>query len=196
MIKESGYLNDAMNIIFIGDSLIEYFDWQQRFPEHQVLNLGLSGETVQGLSGRVRRIIGTATAPDVLFIMSGINNLAMDDFKILEEYERLLKSLRTAFPSTLIVVQSILPVTMWTDNKKIEEINRELKGITKTLKLSFLDVYSHFVDAAGSPKTEYLLEDGVHLSDNGYEVWSKKVEDFLGHLLRKSSSSRSSSSKE
>ncbi len=185
-----------MNIIFMGDSLIEYFDWQQRFPDHQVLNLGLSGETVQGLSGRVRRIIGTAAAPDILFIMSGINNLAMDDFKILEEYERLLKSLKTAFPSTIIVVQSILPVTMWTDNKKIEEINRELKGVTKTLKLSFLDVYSLFVDAAGSTQTEYLLEDGIHVSDKGYEIWSKKVEDFLGHLLRKISSSRSSSSKE
>jgi lysophospholipase L1-like esterase len=189
-------LNHAMNIIFMGDSLIEYFDWQQRFPENQVLNLGLSGETVQGLSGRVRRIIGTATAPDVFFIMSGINNIAMDDFKILEEYERLLKSLKTAFPSTIIVVQSILPVTMWTDNKKIEEINWELKGIAKMLKLSFLDVYSLFVDSAGSPRTEYLLDDGVHVSEKGYEVWSEKVEDFLGHLLRKSSSSRSSSSKE
>jgi lysophospholipase L1-like esterase len=189
-------LNHAMNIIFMGDSLIEYFDWQQRFPEHQVLNLGLSGETVQGLSGRVRRIIGAATAPDVLFIMSGINNLAMDDFKILEEYERLLKSLKTAFPSATIVVQSILPVTMWTDKNKIEDINRELTEIAKALKITFLDVYSLFVDTAGSPHVEYLLEDGVHLSEKGYEVWSKKVEDFLGYLLRKSSSSRSSSSKE
>lgn len=189
-------MDDALQLIFIGDSLIEYFDWQQRFPGHQVLNLGLSGETVQGLAARVRRIIGTAAAPDVLFIMSGINNLAMDDFKILVEYERLLKNLKTAFPSTTIVVQSILPVTMWTDNKKIEEINRELKGIAKALKISFIDVYSLFVGADGSPQVEYLLEDGVHLSEKGYEVWSNKVEDFLGHLLRKSSSSRSSSSKE
>ena len=189
-------MDDLLNIIFIGDSLIEYFDWQQRFPEHQVLNLGLSGETVQGLSARVRRIIGTAAAPDILFIMTGINNIAMDDFKILEEYERLLRSLKTAFPSTKIVVQSLLPVTMWTDNKQIEEINRALKGVAKSLKLSFLDVYSLFVDAAGSPYVEYLLEDGVHVSEKGYEIWSGKVEDFLSHLLRKSSSSRSSSSKE
>ena len=189
-------MNDAMNIIFIGDSLIEYFDWQQRFPEQQVLNLGLSGETVQGLSARVRRIIGTAAAPDVLFLMSGINNLTMDDFMILVDYERLLKNLKTAFPSTTIVVQSILPVTMWTDNKKIEEINLELKAISKAMKLVFLDVYSLFADEAGNPKVEYLLEDGVHLSEKGYEVWSDKVEDFLDHLLKKSSRSRSSSSKE
>ncbi|MGO9377719.1 MAG: GDSL-type esterase/lipase family protein [Dissulfurispiraceae bacterium] len=189
-------MDELLNIIFIGDSLIEYFDWQQRFPEHQVLNLGLSGETVQGLSARVRRIIGTAAAPDMLFIMTGINNLAMDDFMILDEYERLLKSLKTAFPSTKIVVQSLLPVTMWTDNKQIEEINRALKGIAKALKLSFIDVYALFVDAAGNPHVEYLLEDGVHVSKKGYEVWSDKVDDFLSHFLKKSSSSRSSSSKE
>lgn len=189
-------MDDSLNIIFIGDSLIEYFDWQQRFPQHQVLNLGISGETVQGLSARVRRIIGTAAAPDVLFIMTGINNLAMDDFKILEEYERLLKSLKTAFPSTKIVVQSILPVTIWADNKQLEEINRQLKGIAKTLKIAFLDIYTLFIDSGGSPRCEYLLEDGVHLSKKGYEIWSDKLDDFISHLLRKSSSSRSSSSKE
>jgi lysophospholipase L1-like esterase len=189
-------LDESLNIIFIGDSLIEYFDWQQRFPGHQVLNLGLSGETVQGLYARVRRIVSAASAPDVLFIMSGINNLAMDDFKIMDEYERLLKSLKTAFPSSLIVVQSILPVTMYADNKQIEDINAELKTKAKGLKISFLDVYSVFVDSEGAPKTEYLLEDGVHLSEKGYEAWSNKVENVLDHLLKKSSSSRSSSSRE
>jgi len=36
-------------ILFIGDSLTEFFDWQKRFPGHKVVNLGSAGETVETL---------------------------------------------------------------------------------------------------------------------------------------------------
>jgi lysophospholipase L1-like esterase len=189
-------MRPALTIFFLGDSLTEFFDWQRRFPEHEVLNLGLAGETVHGLSERIRRIIGNASAPDVLFIMTGINNLVMDDYEILGHYEKILKSLKTAYPSATIVIQSILPVIMWGDNGKIEEINRTLMGIAGALKILFLDVYSRFMDETGRPQEEYLQEDGVHVSEKGYEVWSAKVAEFLDHLPKKSSRSRSSSSSE
>jgi len=186
----------ALTIFFLGDSLTESFDWQQRFDQHEVLNLGLAGETVQGLSARIRRIIGNANAPDVLFIMTGINNVVMDDYEILGQYKGIVKSLKTAYPSTTIVIQSILPVTMWGDNRKIQEINRALMAIAAELKILFLDVYSRFIDEMGRPQQQYLQEDGVHLSEKGYEVWSAKVAEFLDHLPKKSSSRRSSSSSE
>jgi lysophospholipase L1-like esterase len=189
-------MRPALTIFFLGDSLTEFFDWQRRFPEHEVLNLGLAGETVHGLSERIRRIIGNASAPDALFIMTGINNLVMDDYDILGLYKKILKSLKTAYPSSTIVLQSILPVIMWGDNGKIAQINEALLGIAGELKILFLDVYSRFINEAGMPQEDYLEEDGVHVSEKGYEVWSAKVEEFLDHLPKKSSSKRSSSSSE
>jgi hypothetical protein len=38
-----------MNILFLGHSLIEFFDWQKRFPDHLAVNLGKAGESVEGL---------------------------------------------------------------------------------------------------------------------------------------------------
>jgi lysophospholipase L1-like esterase len=177
-----------LKIFFLGDSLTEFFDWQERFREHEVLNLGLAGETVEGLSARVRRIVGRASVPDIIFIMTGINNLVMDDYGILADYEKILRNLKRAYPSTVIVVQSVLPVTMWTDNAKIEEINRALTGLADRLTLSFLDIYGSFLDETGAPRKACLQEDGVHLSEKGYEVWSAKVAEFLRHLHQKSSS--------
>ncbi len=189
--------NDSLKIVFVGDSLIEYFDWQDRFPGHQVLNLGLSGETVGGLAARIRRIIGSATVPDVIFIMSGINNIASEDFGIIDEYRQILKRLKIAYPSATIAVQSILPVNLsWVDNTAIEEINRSLRGMSSELKVEYLDIYSSFIDSDGYPEIDFLLDDGVHLSEKGYEVWSGKVAEFLDYLPKKSSSSRSSSSRE
>ncbi len=189
-------MSHPLTIFFLGDSLTEYFDWQARFPEHDVLNLGLSGETVQGLSSRIRRILGSATVPDVIFIMTGINNITMEDYDILTDYEKILRSLKLAYPSTAIIVQSILPASMWADNSRIEALNQQLKELSKKIGLLFLNVYKSFVGGSGSPLTEYLQEDGVHLSEKGYEVWSSKVAEFLDHLPRKISKSRSSSSKE
>ena len=185
-----------MTIFFLGDSLTEFYDWQGRFPEHEVLNLGLAGETVQGLSSRIRRIMGSASAPDIIFIMTGINNIAMEDYDILPEYERILRSLKLAYPSAIIIAQSVLPAAMWVDNRKIESINQQLNSLSKKIGLAFLDVYRSFIDESGAPETECLEEDGVHLSSKGYEVWSSAVAEFLNHLPKRSSRSRSSSSKE
>ncbi len=189
-------MGHPLKIFFLGDSLTEFFDWQARFPAHDVLNLGLAGETVQGLSARIRRIMGSATVPDVIFIMTGINNIALEDYEVLPNYERILRSLKLAYPSAVIIVQSVLPAAMWVDNNRIEAINFELMELSKKIGLSFLDVHESFVDEVGRPRADYLQEDGVHLSEKGYEVWSSRVENLLVHLPRRSSRSRSSSSKE
>lgn len=62
--------------------MTEFFDWQQRFPEHRVMNLGIAGETVDGLLGRMDRVLLALHDPDLIFVMSGINNIAMEDHEI------------------------------------------------------------------------------------------------------------------
>lgn len=43
----------------------------------------------------------------------------------------------------------------------------------------YLYLHSSFIDSDGKPIKEYLMEDCVHLSEKGYRVWAKVVEDFL-----------------
>jgi lysophospholipase L1-like esterase len=43
----------------------------------------------------------------------------------------------------------------------------------------FVDLYGRFVDEKGRPVKEYLLPDGVHLSDKGYEVWAGALERII-----------------
>jgi len=37
----------------MGDSLIEFFNWQERFPDREVFNYGIAGETAEGLLARL-----------------------------------------------------------------------------------------------------------------------------------------------
>ncbi len=184
-------------IAFIGDSLTEYFDWQSRFPEYDVMNLGIAGEIVEGLLGRIDRIISSIKNPDYIFIMTGINNIAMEDFDILEPYKRIVSELSSKFKDAVIVVQSILPVNLyWIDNSVIKALNKNLQDIAKEFKAEYLDVFPLFVDSNGRPNGEYLLDDGVHSSDKGYDVWAKVVEEFLNYCCKRISSNLSSSSSE
>jgi len=170
----------SRKLVFIGDSLTEYFDWQDFFSEYDVMNLGIAGETVEGLLSRIDRISSSIENPDIIFIMTGINNIAMEDFEIIEPYKKIISGLSSKFKDAVIVVQSILPVNLyWIDNGIIKAINRRLKEIANEFNAEYLDVFSFFVNAHGRSEDSYLLDDGVHLSDKGYKAWAKEVEGFL-----------------
>jgi lysophospholipase L1-like esterase len=168
------------NLVFIGDSLTEWFDWQKRFPKHQVINLGISGEPIEGLLARREHIHALIDSPDYIFLMTGINNLANEQYDIIGPYREIVRNLSTWYKKSRIVIQSILPVTLtWIDNNAIKDANYHLEKIARDHHAEYLDVYGLFVHTQGSPKSEYLQEDGVHLSNKGYEVWANEVERFL-----------------
>ena len=175
-------------LVFIGDSLTEYFDWQNSFPGCEVLNLGVSGETVEGLLVRVDRILPAIQKggrdPDFIFVMTGINNIAMEDYEIMASYRAVITAIAGSFSKSRLVIQSILPVRIhWIDNTIIRQLNESLKQMAKDFKAEYLDLYSIFISAGSEPKKECLLDDGVHVSDKGYEVWSAAVEEYLKSRL-------------
>lgn len=171
------------NLVFIGDSLTEWFDWQERFPSYGVLNLGISGETVEELLDRRDTIHSRVESPNVIFLMTGINNILSERYEIMRSYAEFVRNLTTWYKGTAIVVQSLLPVDMpWIRNETIRTINRHLTEIAREYKATYLDVYGAFIDADGNPKPGLLSDDGVHLAGKGYDVWAKTVESYLNQL--------------
>jgi lysophospholipase L1-like esterase len=169
-----------MKLLFLGDSLIEYFDWQKRFPEHKVANLGIAGEPVEGLLSRVVRVRSICPEADMIFIMSGINNVATGDTEFVEFYRVIIEKLSSAYPGAKIFIFSLLPVLMdFISNESVCQVNESLRKLALDVSAEYLDIYSRFVDTKGRPVREYLLDDGVHLSRTGYDVWSKVVEQEL-----------------
>ncbi len=169
-------------IVFIGDSLTQWCDWEQRFPKDHVTNLGISGETVEGLLARRERLCKQIYDPDFIFLMTGINNIASEQYDIVLPYREIVRNLTTWYKQATIVVQSILPIEVtWIDNKVIQDINNHLKEIARDFSAEYLDVYTSFADSQGRPKRGYLSDDGVHLAKKGYDAWTK----IVGQLLQK-----------
>jgi lysophospholipase L1-like esterase len=175
-----------MNLVFIGDSLTEWYDWQERFPADRVMNLGISGETVEELLDRRDHIRSRVESPDIIFLMTGINNILSEQYDITGPYAEFVRNLTTWYKGATVVVQSLLPVDMpWIRNDTIRTINRHLAAIAREHDAEYLDVYSRFVDANGSPIPGLLSDDGVHLAAKGYDVWAKVVEKYLNEAGRK-----------
>jgi len=169
-----------MNILFVGDSLIEYLDWQERFPDHTVINLGAAGESVQGLLSRTVIIQEVCSNADFIFIMSGINNVAMGDNDFIDFYKVIIEKLSVMYPDARIFINSLLPVSVdFISNELIQKTNESLKVLADKMNVFYLDIYRKFIDTKGMPIREYLLEDGVHLSRAGYAVWSRVVEEVI-----------------
>ena len=173
-------MNERKNCVFIGDSLTQWCDWEQRFPEHRVTNLGIAGETVEGLLNRRESIRAAIENPSYIFLMTGINNIATEQYDFIDPYREVVRNLTTWYKRATIVVQSILPVELtFVDHDRIRDTNRQLEQIAREFSAAYLDVYSLFVDPTGNPLSECLQEDGVHVSRHGYDVWTEAVGRYL-----------------
>jgi len=180
MEKAYGIYKKRKRLLFLGDSLIEYFDWAERFPDHDVYNLGIAGETVAGLNSRLSSIFRKVKDPDMVFIMTGINSMAMGDEGIADTYQDIVHALHQAFPAAQIYILSLLPVSFpFIDNEDIRAMNVRLRHIAAEEGLFYLDLHTLFIDQKKRPIARYLLDDGVHVSEEGYRVWSDEIERVL-----------------
>ena len=170
----------SKEILFIGHSLVEFFDWQNRFPGHKILNLGRAGETVEGLLSRIEGIIGEYPSADLIFIMTGLNNVAMEDFDFFGSYRKIIERLSSAYPGSGIFVHSLLPTLLdLIPDKSIQRVNHSLEKLSQETGAAFLDIYRLFVDEEGRAVQGYFLPDGVQLNDKGYAVWARALEGIV-----------------
>ncbi|MBU0482928.1 MAG: GDSL family lipase [Proteobacteria bacterium] len=166
-------------LLFVGDSLIEFYDWQARFPEYQVDNKGKAGESVAELLWRTEEMISSLTPPDWILIMIGTNNVTMEDYGLEDTYEKVVQVYRAAFPQAKIVVNSLLPMRLpYLADNAVVDLNKRLQEMAARLGISFLDAYDKLTDDQGQPLAS-VLEDEIHLAADGYRLWADAVAEFL-----------------
>ena len=166
--------------LFIGDSLVEFFSWQNRFPNHRIFNFGQAGETAEGLAARLPGIIKRYEGPAFIMIMTGTNNIAMEDYGFLITYEKIIKQLQEAYPAAKIIMTSLLPIELFWLGDAIPRVNKRLSEISRNLSVHYLDLYPLFLGRDGKQNPAFFEPDKVHLSLEGYEAWADALEDFLG----------------
>jgi len=166
----------AKQFLFLGDSLVEFFDWQQHFTDSEVYNFGVAGETAEGLLSRLPGIIARFQAPSLVMIMTGTNNIAMEDYGFLFTYEKIIALLQKNYAHTAIFVTSLLPMDLFFLGDAVPRVNKRLRDIAGKMNIFYLDLYPLFLGNDAKPVKKYYEPDGVHLSRKGYDVWAGALE--------------------
>ncbi|MBU0676300.1 MAG: GDSL family lipase [Proteobacteria bacterium] len=166
-------------LMLVGDSMIEYGNWQAWFPHWMVENLGWSGESVGELRRRAELIVRQQQEPDLVLVMIGTNNVAMQDFNFFADYGKILTIFQEGYPGAELVANSLLPMDLrYLAADTLPRVNAQLKDLSPRYGAHYLDVHTHMVDSVGHPLAD-VLEDEVHLSHFGYTIWAGVLKDFL-----------------
>ncbi|MFW6359129.1 MAG: SGNH/GDSL hydrolase family protein [Chroococcales cyanobacterium] len=188
--KEANFVAEAKPehlYILLGDSISLWFPPEMLPPNKHWLNQGISGERSQGLLQRLDVL--DSTNPKAIFLMIGINDLlhGVSDQTLLANQRLIIQDLRRVHPEAKIVVQSILPHSgekaTWEGRdrllkippERIQRLNKRLEAIATEEDALYLDLYTLFADEQGDLKSSFST-DGLHLSPEGYKLWSIALE--------------------
>jgi len=169
--------------IFFGDSLTENFELNKYFPD--VINKGKSGDTTFGALGRLDKVI--MVKPKKLFIMLGTNDIWRGFSKdiTLANYKHIINVVKIASPETEIIIQSIPPFGMKTNNidintanSTISDFNKGLQSLSKDLNIKFVDIGSLYMDKSGLLDDKHT-SDGIHIKLSSYNIWVNAINKYV-----------------
>ena len=167
-------------IIFLGNSITDIGEWTEIWQNLKVKNRGISGDNTFGELARLDEVL--SSKPEKIFLMIGINDIAKEtaDSIIITNHRKICQRIKAASPKTKLYVQSILPTNAdFTEFKRhqnkdehIRKVNTALQKTCNEYGLTYIDLYSRFVDATGKLDKRYT-NDGLHINGYGYMLWKQ-----------------------
>ena len=178
------------DMIFIGDSIVEYFPLQELLQTDKTLvNRGIRGYKTDLLRENLAvHLFGQAL--DKIFILIGTNDIGkkMPQEETLANLEAIIQEISRDYPLAQIQLLSVLPVnekeayqgTVYVrTNRKIAALNDAFGQLAASyMQVQFIDLYPAFLDEQGQLR-EDLTTDGLHLSIAGYAVLAQHLQAYL-----------------
>ena len=160
--------------------------WETYLPGKNIANRGISGDNTEGILARLDEIV--KSKPSKLFIEAGVNDISLNrpNKMIVDNYRKIIKTVKEQSPSTRIYITSVFSINknvskykrLTGKESKILELNKQLRKLAKKTNSQYVDVFPRLTDDRGMLRKEYTV-DGLHLTPNGYEVWTNKLLEHL-----------------
>ncbi|MBZ5606968.1 MAG: hypothetical protein LAP38_01815 [Acidobacteriia bacterium] len=168
-------------VIFLGDSITDFWRLNEYFPERDFINRGVSGQIAGQMLGRMESDV-IRLQPAAIVVLAGTNDIARGiPLPIIEDNLAMIADLADYY-KIRIILASVLPVSDYHQDSDpnyertparppaaIRALNDWIRRLCATRKLTYLDYYTPMLDASGYLKAE-LSDDGLHPNSAGYRV--------------------------
>lgn len=179
------YPNSKKDIIFLGNSITDYAEWNELLGLPEVRNRGISGDITFGVLERLDEV--TDGKPEKIFILIGINDIARNipDSVILNNYKKIIHRIKASSKRTLIYFNTLIPVNNtfperahFNKDEHIAAVNAGLKKICEEEKVTLIDIHPNF-SGADKKLDKSMTYDGLHLNAEGYKTWAFILQPYL-----------------
>lgn len=180
MVSDDSTIETRQSIAFVGDSITNHGRWEEWFPDREVRNLGVSGDTTDELIARLDEVV--EFHPDAVALLIGTNDLGQRKSveHLVRNVEFLLVTLRRGLPGTRMLVQSIMPRgTEYAD--RVQDANRHLRQFAPSVNAQYLDLWPALVGEKNEIDPRFS-DDKLHLTEEGYQAWLSELRPGLERL--------------
>ena len=178
------------DIIFIGDSIIEYYPLQELLGTSKtIVNRGIRGYQTGLLQENLdAHLYGDAV--DQIVLLIGTNDIGKDVpiNEALNNLESVIQTISRDYPLSQIKLVSILPVNEGENfkqtvyirtNEKINAWNQAYQELASAyMQVEYVSVFENLLDQEGQLKADYTT-DGLHLSVAGYQALSSTLKKYI-----------------
>jgi lysophospholipase L1-like esterase len=181
-------------VVFLGDSITDYWKLPDYFPGKPYINRGIDGQTSPEMLVRFRQDV-IDLHPKVLVVLAGTNDIAgVTGRTSNEDIEANYASMAELAGAHRIrmVFATVLPVNNYTHDAeesfalrprdRILALNKWLKDYCAKNRFVYLDYFSALVDERGMLKRA-LADDGLHPTDAGYKIMASLAEKAIQQAL-------------
>ncbi|MET4781828.1 GDSL-type esterase/lipase family protein [Glaciihabitans sp. UYNi722] len=170
----------ADTVLFLGDSITQGGDWGAWFPDKNVLNFGIGGNSTEDVLARLESV--TEAQPDEIVLLIGTNDFGMRRSveTLVRNVQTILVDLRRDLPGSRMLVQSVMPRGR-EFAERIREANIHLRQFSATVHAQFLDLWPAMALDDGELNPVFS-DDRLHLNDAGYETWLSELRPALERL--------------
>jgi len=169
-------------VLFVGSSSIRFWDTADSYPRRTVVNRGFGGAHISDVNHYVEETV-LRYDPAVVVFYAGDNDIAAEKSpeRVQEDFLEFTAAVLSELPDTEILFVSIKPSlarwSVWPEMMEANELIRNFIGHNDNLR--YVDVSEPMLGPDGEPIPELFVEDGLHMTDAGYEIWN----DVIGEAL-------------
>lgn len=176
------------NYLFLGDSITEQYDLDEYYNDLPVVNSGISGNKTKDLLNDLNNRVYQYN-PSKVFLLIGTNDIQskVEDDVIINNIKKILEDIHENRPYAKLYLEAIYPVDEGSSgaqdrtNKEIQSINASLEDYCKKNDITFIDMYDLLLDSESDKDRlfEDYSKDGLHISDEGYEVITEELMKYI-----------------